>query len=81
MSNDLLDSLMKSDIEENKEFASLLLKSQDIPEEDRESYIKQIIATYLNDKSSVSTTIINNVIEAYSNLSSVNSLKNRVVKL
>lgn len=79
--NDLLASLMNSDIEENQEFGSLLLKSKDIPEEDREVYIKQIIVKYLDNNNSISSTIMNNVIDAYSNLSSINILKNRVKKL
>ena len=79
--NDLLASLMDSDIEENQEFGSLLLKSKDIPEEDREVYIKQIIVKYLDNNNSISSTIMNNVIDAYSNLSSSNTLKNRVKKL
>jgi len=79
--NDLLASLMDSDIEENQEFGSLLLKSKDIPEEDREVYIKQIIVKYLDNNNSISSTIMNNVIDAYSNLSSINTLKNRVKKL
>ena len=79
--NDLLASLMNSDIEENQEFGSLLLKSKDIPEEDREVYIKQIIVKYLDNNNSISSTIMNNVIDAYSNLSSSNTLKNRVKKL
>jgi hypothetical protein len=79
--NDLLASLMNSDIEENQEFGSLLLKSKDIPEEDREVYIKQIIVKYLDNNNSISSTIMNNVIDAYSNLSSINTLKNRVKKL
>ena len=79
--NDLLASLMNSDIEENQEFGSLLLKSKDIPEEDREVYIKQIIVKYLDNNNSISSTIMNIVIDAYSNLSSINTLKNRVKKL
>lgn len=79
--NDLLASLMNSDIEENQEFGSLLLKSKDIPEEDREMYIKQIIVKYLDNNNSISSTIMNNVIDAYSNLSSINTLKNRIKKL
>lgn len=79
--NDLLASLMNSDIEENQEFGSLLLKSKDIPEEDREVYIKQIIVKYLDNNNSISSTIMNNVIDAYSNLSSSNTLKNRIKKL
>lgn len=79
--NDLLASLMNSDIEENQEFGSLLLKSKDIPEEDREVYIKQIIVKYLDNNNSISSTIMNNVIDAYSNLSPINTLKNRVKKL
>ena len=79
--NDLLASLLNSDIEENQEFGSLLLKSKDIPEEDREVYIKQIIFKYLYNNNSISSTIMNNVIDAYSNLSSINTLKNRVKKL
>lgn len=79
--NDLLASLMNSDIEENQEFGSLLLKSKDIPEEDREVYIKQIIVKYLDNNNSISSTIMNNVIDAYSNLSSINTLKNRIKKL
>lgn len=79
--NDLLASLMNSDIEENQEFGSLLLKSKDIPEEDREVYIKQIIVKYLDNNNSISSTIMNNVIDAYSNLSSIYTLKNRVKKL
>jgi len=79
--NDLLESLINSDIEENQEFGSLLLKSKDIPEEEREIYIKQLITKYLDNTYTINSVIMNNVIEAYSNLSSINTLKNRVKKL
>jgi hypothetical protein len=77
----LLKSLIESDIAENQILGSLLLKSKDIPEEEREIYIKQILEKYLHSSSSVDKDVMNNVIEAYSNLSSVNTLKNRVKKL
>jgi hypothetical protein len=67
--NDLLESLINSDIEENQEFGSLLLKSKDIPEEEREIYIKQLITKYLDNTYTINSVIMNNVIEAYSNLS------------
>lgn len=79
--NDLLESLINSDIEENQEFGSLLLKSKDIPEKEREIYIKQLITKYLDNTYTINSVIMNNVIEAYSNLSSINTLKNRVKKL
>ena len=81
MKNELLENLINSDIAENQIFGSLLLKSQDIPEEEREIYIKQILEKYLHSSSSVDKDVMNNVIEAYSDLSSVNTLKNRVKKL
>ena len=81
MSNELLASLINSDIAENHFLGSLLLKSKDIPEEKREIYIKQILEKYLHSSSSVDKDVMNNVIEAYSDLSSVNTLKNRVKKL
>jgi hypothetical protein len=77
----LLKSLIESDIAENQILGSLLLKSKNIPEEEREIYIKQILEKYLHSSSSVDKDVMNNVIEAYSNLSSVNTLKNRVKKL
>jgi hypothetical protein len=81
MSGKLLASLINSDIAENQILGSLLLKSKNIPEEEREIYIKQILEKYLHSSSSVDKDVMNNVIEAYSNLSSVNTLKNRVKKL
>ena len=36
MKNELLESLLKSDLIENLEFGSVLLKSENIPEEERE---------------------------------------------
>lgn len=81
MSDDLLKSLLESDMEESVLLGSLLLKSKDIPENEREIYIKQIIEKYLYNSSYVDKDVMNNVIEAYSNLSSVNTLKNRVKKL
>jgi hypothetical protein len=77
----LLKSLIESDIAENQILGSLLLKSKNRPEEEREIYIKQILEKYLHSSSSVDKDVMNNVIEAYSNLSSVNTLKNRVKKL
>jgi hypothetical protein len=81
MKNELLENLINTDIVENQIFGSLLLKSKDIPEEEREIYIKQILEKYLHSLSSVDKDVMNNVIEAYSDLSSVNTLKNRVKKL
>jgi len=49
MNNELLKSLLESDIEENQIFGSLLLKSENIPEEERKIYINKILDLYLSD--------------------------------
>ncbi len=79
MENELIRSLLESDIEENVTFGSLLLASKDIPEEQREIYIKELLKKYL-DNENLSMEVINNLIEAYSGLSS-NSIKNRIKEL
>ena len=83
MNNELLKSLLESDIEENQIFGSLLLKSENIPEEERKIYINKILDLYLSGGNPFKgdSAIINNVIEAFSNLSSERTLKNRVKKL
>ena len=39
--NDLIEQLLNSDIEENRLFGSLLLSSEQIPEEERDYYLER----------------------------------------
>ena len=78
MKNELLESLLKSDLIENLEFGSVLLKSENIPEEEREEYIKELVSKYL--KGQLHGEVANNIIEAYNNLSVNKTIKKRVKK-
>jgi hypothetical protein len=76
--NELLESLLNSDIEENRQFGSLLLNSQEIPEEQRRFYLNKLLEEYMNGGIDDGDTM-KNVIEAY-NLLSFN-LNNRIKKI
>jgi len=78
--NELIESLLNSDIEENREFGSLLLSSEQIPEEEREGYINQLIDQFLNTNT-LSIEMQKNLISAYNSLSKNKSLKNRIINL
>jgi len=78
--NELIESLLNSDIEENREFGSLLLSSEQIPEEEREGYINQLIDQFLNTNT-LSIEMQRNLISAYNSLSKNKSLKNRIINL
>lgn len=78
--NQLIEGLLNSDIEENREFAALLLSSDQIPEEEREPYIMELIDKFLKGKT-LSLETQNNLITAYNNLSKNKNIKNRVIKL
>lgn len=78
--NDLIEQLINSDIEENRTFGTLLLSSEQIPEEEREPYIMKLINEFLTNNN-LSIEMQRNLISAYNNLSLNKSLKNRVVKL
>ena len=79
--NDLIEQLLNSDIEENRLFGSLLLSSEQIPEEEREPYIMQLVADYLRDDSKIPKDIRTNILNAYKGLSKTRSIKHRIVKL
>ena len=68
--NELLEQLLNSKIEENLEFGSLLLSSQNIPQEEREVYINQILTKFLGSNgTNISKEVLENVINARNNLS------------
>ena len=79
--NELIDSLLNSDIEENRTFGTLLLSSDQIPEEEREPYIMECIEKFLKSNNDLSLEMQRNIIDAYSNLSKNKTLTNRVIKL
>ena len=79
--NDLIEQLLNSDIEENRLFGSLLLSSEQIPEEEREPYIMQLVGKFLNDNSKIPLDMQRNILSAYNGLSTNRSIKNRIVKL
>lgn len=78
--NELLESLMNSDIEESLEFGTLLLNSENIPEKEREKYVKEAISRYLKEDKLLTTAAINNIIKAYGEIMK-NPVKDRVKKL
>lgn len=78
--NELLENLINSDIEENRELGSLLLSSKEIPEEEREQYIYKMIDEFLN-QNTLNDEMKRNLISAYSNLSKHKNIKNRVIKV
>lgn len=68
--NELIESLLNSDIQENRELGSLLLCSEQIPEEEREDYINDIIEKFLyQNNPMVDIEVFRNAINAYGNLS------------
>lgn len=77
--NELLEQLINSEIEENLEFGSLLLNSENIPQEEREVYINQILKKFLGNIT-ISKQVLKNVIEARNNLN-INYAKNKVKKI
>ena len=79
--NELIDNLLNSDIEENRTFGTLLLSSDQIPEEEREPYIMECIEKFLKSNNDLSLEMQRNIIDAYSNLSKNKTLTNRVIKL
>jgi len=79
--NELIDSLLNSDIEENREFGTLLLSSDQIPEEEREPFIMECIEKFLKSNNDLSLEMQKNIIMAYSGLSKNKTLTNRVIKL
>ena len=79
--NDLIEQLLNSDIEENRVFGTLLLSSEQIPEEEREPYIMQLVADYLRDDSKIPKDIRTNILNAYKGLSKTRSIKHRIIKL
>ena len=79
--NELIDSLLNSDIEENRTFGTLLLSSDQIPEEEREPFIMECIEKFLKSNNDLSLEMQRNIIDAYSNLSKNKTLTNRVIKL
>lgn len=79
--NELLEQLLNSEIEENLEFGSLLLSSQNIPQEEREVYINQILTKFLGSNgANISKEVLENVINARNNLN-INYAKNKVKKI
>lgn len=79
--NELLEQLLNSKIEENLEFGSLLLSSQNIPQEEREVYINQILTKFLgSNDANISKEVLENVINARNNLN-INYAKNKVKKI
>ena len=50
MKNNIIEELLTSDIEENRILGSSLLKSEYIPENEREEYIKNLIKNHLDGK-------------------------------
>lgn len=79
--NDLIEQLLNSDIEENRVFGTLLLSSEQIPEEEREPYIMQLVAEYLRDDSKIPKDVRTNILNAYKGLSKTRSIKHRIIKL
>ena len=79
--NELIDNLLNSDIEENREFGTLLLSSDQIPEEEREPFIMECIEKFLKSNNDLSLEMQKNIIMAYSGLSKNKTLTNRVIKL
>ena len=79
--NELIDNLLNSDIEENREFGTLLLSSDQIPEEEREPFIMECIEKFLKGNENLSLEMQKNIIMAYSGLSKNKTLTNRVIKL
>jgi hypothetical protein len=77
--NELLEQLINSEIEENQEFGSLLLNSDNIPQEEREIYINQILKKFLGNIN-VPKQVLENVINARNNLN-INYAKNKVKKI
>jgi hypothetical protein len=77
--NELLEQLINSEIEENMEFGSLLLGSENIPQEEREVYINQILTRFLGNIT-VPQQVLKNVIDARNNLN-INYAKNKVKKI
>lgn len=77
--NELLEQLINSEIEENLEFGSLLLNSENIPQEEREVYINQILKKFLGNIT-IPKQVLENVINAKNNLN-INYAKNKVKKI
>ena len=77
--NEMISELLNSDIQENRELGSALLKSEHIPEKEREYFISALIEKFLKNQIG-DTEVLKNVIEAYNNLSS-NNIKNRIEKI
>jgi len=68
--NELIESLLNSDIQENRELGSLLLCSEEIPEEEREGYINDIIEKFLyGNNVTIDAEVFRNAIKANKNLS------------
>jgi hypothetical protein len=79
--NELLEQLINSEIEENKEFGSLLLNSENIPQEEREVYINQLLKKFLSSNGlNISIQVLKNVIDARNNLN-INYAKNKIKKI
>lgn len=79
--NELLEQLINSEIEENKEFGSLLLNSENIPQEEREVYINQLLKKFLSSNGlNISKQVLENVINARNNLN-INYAKNKIKKI
>jgi|694.fasta_scaffold03900_3 hypothetical protein len=79
--NELLEQLINSEIEENKEFGSLLLNSENIPQEEREVYINQLLKKFLSSNNlNISIQVLENVINARNNLN-INYAKNKIKKI
>lgn len=78
--NQLIEELLNSDIEENKEFGTLLLSSDQILEEEREPYIMELIDKFLKGNN-LTLDMQRNLISAYNSLSKNKTLKDRVIKL
>jgi len=79
--NDLIEQLLNSDIEENRVFGTLLLSSEQIPEEEREPYIMKMIEEFLKNNNNLPLDMQRNLISAYNGLSKNKSIKDRVIKL
>lgn len=80
MSKDLLEQLINSENEESREFLSLLLNAEHIPEAEREIYIKKLLQDYLYNDNKLTEVMKENLIKAYNNLSS-NNIKDRIKKI
>lgn len=79
--NELLEQLINSEIEENKQFGSLLLNSENIPQEEREVYINQLLKKFLSSNNlNISIQVLENVINARNNLN-INYAKNKIKKI